>query len=115
MDESGGRRLDLAVTPLVLAAALFTGWADVHSVEVQPTVALLLLFSAFLGFARPRHPWRWGLLMGASVPLAYAVLWLAGIAPRAQPEPNVAATLLALIPAMLGAYDGAALRGLGAA
>jgi hypothetical protein len=114
VDDSHAVPLDLAILPLVVAAATFTGWVDINAREVQPTVALLLLFTALLAFARPYRPWRWALLMGASIPLAYVLAPLLGIAPRAQPEPNIAATLLALIPAMLGAYGGKALRSVGA-
>jgi predicted cobalt transporter CbtA len=110
VDEPNAISLDLAAIPLVVLAAAFTGWVDLHSDEVQPTVALLMLFTALLAFARPRRPWRWALLMGVAVPLAYVVAPLLGVAPRAQPEPNLSATLIALIPAMIGAYAGVALR-----
>jgi hypothetical protein len=48
--------------------------------------------------------------MCASVPLAYFVATFVAVAPGAQPEPNLAATFIALVPAMVGAYTGAALR-----
>lgn len=110
MDEPHALRLDMAAVPLLVVAAAFTGWVELHSDEVQATVALLLLFTALLAFARPERPWLWGVLMAAAVPLAYLVAPLLGVTPRSQPEPNLAATLLALIPALLGAYTGAALR-----
>jgi hypothetical protein len=110
MDEPHALRLDMAAAPLLVVAAVFTGWVELHSDEVQPTVALLLLFTALLAFARPHKPWRWAVLMAAAVPLAYVVAPVLGVTPRSQPEPNLAATLIALIPAFLGAYAGAALR-----
>lgn len=71
MDEPHALRLDMAAVPLLVVAAAFTGWVELRSDEVQPTVALLLLFTALLAFARPHKPWRWAVLMAAAVPLAY--------------------------------------------
>jgi hypothetical protein len=78
--------------------------------SAKSTIVLWLAAGAVLGFARPRRPWRWALLIGPMVPAAYLTLHVLGRA-RIAP-PNNVATFLVLVPisiavGMLGAYTGA--------
>ncbi len=98
--------------PYLLAGALglFAGWVDFHSQEVQPCVLCLLVGGVAMGLAYPKRAWRWGVVLGVSIPVA----WITGLAlggtPAFMPRPNLAATLLALIPALMAVYIGAGLR-----
>jgi hypothetical protein len=92
---------------LALLLALWLVHADSRSDDTGITAGLVLLFAAAFSFARPERPWLWGLFWGLSFPVGYVLLAaLAGKAPTA----HVAESLLALVPAFLGAYGGAALR-----
>ena len=75
--------------------------------EIALTALLLFAATITLGSAVPRHAWRWGLL-GLMVPLAHS---LARLFP-AWPEAgfNRFWLALALVPAFVGAYAGAAFR-----
>ena len=93
-----------------LFLGLVIGWMDMHSVEVQPTVLLLLVFGMFLGFAQPRHAWRWALLLAVWVPLGGFLAQFAGLRTAAPAEPGVIASFIAFIPAFVGAYGGVLVR-----
>ena len=69
------------------------GWDD-----TGVTAGALLFVSAVIGFIFPRWPWRWGLAVGIWVPLAGLIL---------NHNPG---SLIALLPAMLGAYLGGLFR-----
>ena len=95
--------------PLALCLGALTGYLDLHASEVQPIVLLLLLFTATLGFAQPRHAWRWGMILGLSICCTHVAAHLLGY--KTYPiQPNVLASLLALIPSFIGAYVGAGIR-----
>jgi hypothetical protein len=74
---------------------------------------LWLLFSGSLGFASPRRPWLWAVLIGPWLSLKNLVLRVAG-----RPgwvHPSTYTTILVLLPVSLivcsvGAYGGAWLR-----
>jgi len=62
-----------------------------------------------LGALRPSRPWRWALLVGIFVPF---VEFLAFLFLRTKPyRAQVFESLLALLPAAIGAYGGAFGRG----
>jgi hypothetical protein len=81
--------------------------------SAQFTVFLWLLCSGLLGFARPRRPWLWAVLIGPWLSLTNLVLHVLG-----QPgsvHPNAYTTILILLPISLavcsvGAYGGALVR-----
>lgn len=87
-------------------SGLIVGWVDFTHDEPQPAVALLLLFTVLLGAVKPRLAWLWALLCTAGLPLAYIILLALGLKPAGWPSPGIYATLLAVIPAMLGALGG---------
>jgi len=91
---------------LSFISGLIVGWVDFINNEPQPAVALLLLFTVLLGALKPRLAWLWALLCTAGLPLAYLLLSGLGLKPASWPAPGLYATLLAVIPAMLGALGG---------
>ena len=79
----------------------------------KSTIVLWLAFSGLLGFADPRRPWLWAVLVGPWLPLMYLVLQAAKL--FTWPAPNNDFTGLILLPVSLvvcaiGAYAGAMVR-----
>jgi predicted cobalt transporter CbtA len=93
---------------LALSAALWLGYADFRSDDTGITAGFLLLFAAGFSFAQPQRPWRWGLFWGFSIPITETLFLAFGMKPR-YPV-SVVVSLLALLPAFLGAYAGAGLH-----
>lgn len=92
---------------LTLAFGALLGYIDVNSQEVQLPMFCLLLFSFTLGVSQPRGAWRWGVLMGLSLPAAYFVAFALNY-PIVDPPPRYPLTLAVLvIPALVAAYAGA--------
>jgi nitrogen fixation-related uncharacterized protein len=95
--------------PISLLLSGLIGWADYHASEVQGTVLVLIVVNGALAFASPSHAWLVGLIMGLSIAGTYVVgKWL-GFSP-VYPIPHPMSTLIALIPAAIGAACGAAAR-----
>ncbi len=109
--EIGRRKTRLAIALLALVLSLATGYVNTHNAEVRAPMLCLLVSTVGLGIARPRHAWRWALMIGLAVPLSQA---LAVVFRAPVPYPNdvrhVLSSTFILIPAMLGAYVGAAIR-----
>jgi hypothetical protein len=99
-------RKDWLTVGLALAFGALLGYIDLNSQEVQLPMFCLLLFSFTLGVAQPKAAWRWGLLMGLSLPLDYFVAFALNY--RAVDDPRYPITLVILvIPALIAAYGGA--------
>lgn len=89
-----------------LALGLCAGLIDVRSTGIVP-VSLVLGVAAFaLALIRPANAWLYALLMGLSVPLVHVLAPSLGVTEVSPPHPNVAATLLAIVPALAGALLG---------
>jgi len=105
------RRARLALTLCAVLLCLVTGYVNTHNAEVQAPMLCLLFSTVGLGIARPRHAWRWALIIGAAVPLSQV---LAAVVRVSVPYPNdlhhVLSSIFVLIPAALGAYVGATIR-----
>lgn len=92
---------------LALSVGLLIAALDTHASEVQVAVLLLLVTGAMLGaLAPPVAPYA-GLLLGAGVALTFIWMQARGLPTQSN---GFAGTLLALIPAILGALAGAMLR-----
>ena len=95
--------------PTTVCLSAVVGWLDYHASEVQGTVLVLLVISAALSFAAPTRAWMVAVIMGLSVSGTYVVGRILGTAP-VYPIPVPASTLIALIPAAIGAACGAGAR-----
>lgn len=108
---------------LLVAAAMaaWLGYIDQKTTEVQGTLLFLLPFGFALGALRPRHAWRWALILGLSIPAAALIARFAGVEPAGlvharevtgRPLPftygQALTGLVALIPALVAVYAGAA-------
>ena len=92
---------------LALCAAV-VGWLDFHATDdVQPVAAALLVLGFGFGVHRPARAWLHALVLFAAVPVAEA--WHAMAHGQVSPWQllSVYQSVLALIPALVGAYGGA--------
>ena len=96
---------------LLAASEVVIGWLNFHASEdVQPVAAALLLAGFGFGYYKPRQAWLFAGLIWLAIPIsgifADAVNYHPG---QLKPAP-IYTTLIALIPALLGAYLGAGAR-----
>jgi hypothetical protein len=115
--KSGARVLGLVAMAIAVGLGLVIAAIDLAAPfgddSSQFTVFLWLVSSGLLGFGMPQRPWRWAVLIGPTLPLAYLVLRVAGLLPR--DDRNGYSTYLILVPislavCLLGTYVGAAAR-----
>ena len=93
-----------------VAAGIFAGVVDFHNNEPQAAAAVLLVLCGMMGFACPRHAWRWGIIAPLGIPAVYLAAHAAGLKPVDSLHPNILASLVALIPGLIGVYAGAFVR-----
>jgi len=103
-------RLTVLCTALALAGGLIAGLIDFNATEPQPAALLVLIFAGILGLIQPRNAWRWAIIVALGLPLAHLSLRQLGWQPRDPVSPGEYATLIALIPAFIGAYGGVLVR-----
>jgi hypothetical protein len=101
------RTNDWICAAAAIAVGIFAGLVDFHNNEPQPAAAVLLVLGALLGFVRPRGAWRWGVIAALGIPAVYLAGRALGYRPVDTMHPNIFASLVALIPAMIGVYAGA--------
>jgi hypothetical protein len=103
---------------LALVGGLLIGYVDLYINEVWAALLLLLPITFISGFLDSHQAWRWALLMGVGIPLAYLGAWLIGYTLPCRPgfecptlnSITTLQTFMALAPAFIGAYSGALLR-----
>jgi hypothetical protein len=83
---------------------------DMDQTEVQPAVLMILIFTGVAGFLRPTLAYIWALILGLSIFAVDFIAIYTGHTFTHPPQPNVYATLVALIPAFIGAYAGVLLH-----
>jgi len=105
----GPRRRDSPHYLLAAACGVLAGWVDIKVGDLLFTAMIVLASCMFLGFLRPRKPWRWVVLIGIFVPI---VEWLAYLLLSQKPQPaQIYESFLAFLPGIAGAYGGAFGRG----
>jgi len=104
------KRFELLCWGLALVFGLIAGYVNLHAKEVQPPALVVLLSAFLLGYIHPKRAWLWALIMGLSISLSYAVASAIGYQTPYPPTPNAFASLIALIPAFVGAYVGVLVR-----
>jgi hypothetical protein len=95
---------------VALAAGVAIGIYDFTTGDAMLTAVLLAVAAFVLAIVRPSFAWMSATVVGLGVPLVYLAATLAGVAIEYPPTPNLAATLLALLPAVAAALLGLALR-----
>src|SRR3954471_3192077 len=78
--------------------------------DALPSVLMVAMPAFLFGLARPRHAWRWALLVGLGVPVCHLAGLAVGYHAPYPVEPNVGAAFIALIPAFVAAHLGVAAR-----
>jgi hypothetical protein len=95
---------------LAFAGGIFTGWVDFNNDEVQAAVLVILAVTFLLGMILPRRAWLWAIIVALCLPGVYLIAVGLGYQPVSPPSPGWYASLIALIPAFIGAYTGALAR-----
>lgn len=96
---------------LLAAGGALIGWLNYQATDnVQPVAAALLLFGFPFGLHRPTHAWLYALLLFAAVPLSGAWADVVSYHPGVPKPAPFYESIVALIPALLGAYTGVAIR-----
>lgn len=94
---------------LVIAFCILTGYVNLNASEVQAPMACILAFSFLAGLLQPKAAWRWGILIGLSVPLSYFIGF--AINYKIVDPPRLPITLVVLvIPALIATYGAVLLR-----
>ncbi len=93
-----------------VAGAAVAGLIQIKQDQLLPTVAFLLLAGLALGAMWPHGSWRWGLILGLGIPIAYlAAPWL-GVAVIESSRPHILVSFFSILPALAGTSSGVALR-----
>jgi len=93
-------------TILALCGGIFAGWVDFNNDEPQAAVLVILVATILLGLILPKKAWLWAIIVALCVPGVYLFARSLGYQPVSPPSPAWYASLLALIPAFIGAYAG---------
>ncbi len=93
-----------------LVAGVVIGIYNFTTGNALMTAVLLAAASFLLAVVRPGYAWMSAIVVGLGLPLVYLGATLSGVAIEFPPSPNLAATLLALLPAVAAALLGLALR-----
>jgi hypothetical protein len=90
---------------LLSLGAAVVGWLNLHTTDdVQPVAAALLVFGFGFGAHRPARAWLYALVLFAAVPLTGVG---ADVAADRHLDVRILESVVALIPALLGACSGA--------
>jgi hypothetical protein len=95
---------------LALAAGIAIGVYNLSTGDTLTTAIMVAAVAFILAIVRPSFAWMSATLVGLGVPLVYLGATLGGLAIEYPPTPNIAATLLALLPAVAAALLGLAVR-----
>ena len=106
--ERSARASDIAAYVLAIVLGLGAGYVNLRVND--PTLAALLaaMVAMALGLWKPRHPWRWGLLVGLCVPAAQIIAYIKGVPPVRGEVAR--ACFIGLVSATVAAFLGAAGR-----
>ncbi len=86
--------------------AVFAGWVDFNNNEPQAAVLVILTVTFVAGWIYPAKAWLWAIIVALGLPGVYLSAVGLGYHPVSPPSPGWYASLIALIPAFLGAYAG---------
>ena len=92
---------------LALSGGIFAGWVDFNNDEPQASLLVILVVTFLIGLILPRKAWLWAIIVALCLPGVYLFARSLGYQPASPPSPGWYASLLALIPAFIGAYVGA--------
>jgi hypothetical protein len=102
--------LGLVCFLFAVCGAIFAGWVDFNNDEPQAAAMLILVVTFLLGLVLPKRAWLWAIIVALGLPGVYFFALHFCYLPVSPPSPGWYASLLALIPAFIGAYAGALSR-----
>ena len=85
-----------------------TGWLDVVVNDLLFTALLVLMACMVLGALRPRHPWRWVVVVVTFIPVAESAAYL--VLALKPTRGQIYGSFLTALPGTAGAYGGAVVR-----
>ena len=95
---------------IAFAGGIFAGWVDFNNDEVQAAVLVILAVTFLTGMIIPRKAWLLAVIVALYLPGVYLIATQLLYKPVSPPNPVWYASLLALVPAFIGAYSGALSR-----
>jgi hypothetical protein len=109
-NERTARSRDWPFLGAAIVTGILAGLVDFHNNEPQAAALVLLGLCGLMGFLRPAGAWRWGVVASLGIPTVYLLGRSLGCKPVSWPEPNIFASLVALVPGLIGVYAGALTR-----
>ena len=91
-------------------AAVVSGVIEMIQTELLVTVTFILAAGVAIGVVWWRKSWKYGLVIGLGVPIAYIFAPVFGYHPTTHAQPNAVVAFAALLPGVTGAATGAMLR-----
>lgn len=109
--HSGGKLLMRSLFLLIaLAAGVACGLFDLRTGAELTTAICIAVAVLALSLVKPSFAWMSATAVGLGVPIVYLWATVTGVDIPYPPSPNIAATLLALLPAVAAALLALALR-----
>ena len=102
------RRSDAFIYILAVLFGLSAGLLEITVGDLLATALAVLVSTLALGFVRPRHAWRWTLIVGALVPLVRLAAYL--VMNQKPSRAQIWESGLGLVTGIAGSYAGAMAR-----
>jgi uncharacterized MnhB-related membrane protein len=102
------QRSDILVYLFTVLLGLSAGLLEVTVGDLLATALFVLISTMVLGFLRPRHPWRWTLVVGIFVPLMRLAAYL--VMTQKPYRAQIWESALGFLTGVAGAYGGALAR-----
>jgi hypothetical protein len=107
------RTRSLIVLAMGIIAAVAVGYLNTHTDESLVVLPAVVALTGILGLLSPRSAWRWALLIGLAVPLSQLIFLALNLhVPYPNGLADIPPSLLAVIPAVAGAYLGVVVSGM---
>jgi hypothetical protein len=95
---------------LAIAGGIFAGWVDFNNDEPQAATLVIMVVTFLTGMILPKKAWLWAIIVTLCLPGVYLIARELGYRPVSPPNPGWYASLIAIIPALIGAYLGTLAR-----
>jgi hypothetical protein len=93
-----------------LLAAVASGVIEMIQTNLLVTVIFILVTGVAIGIVWWKQSWKYGLIIGLGVPIAYIFAPVFGYLPATHAQPNTLIAFATLLPGITGAATGAMLR-----
>jgi len=93
-----------------VGASVVSGITEMVQTNLLLTVIFILAAGVGIGIVWWKQSWKYGLIIGLGVPIAYIFAPVFSYHPATQAQPNAIVAFAALLPGVTGAATGAMLR-----